>query len=69
MSLNYVKTVCEKLKEINKAGTSILLVEQNVKKTLQYVHRAYVFKIAEIAFEGPSQELLKSKTIERSFLG
>jgi len=67
LSPNYVNTVFEKLKEINKDGTTILLVEQNVKKALQYSNRAYVFKIGEIAFEGTGEELLKSNAIEKSF--
>jgi len=69
LSPNYVNTVFEKLKEINRDGTTILLVEQNVKKALQYANRAYVFKIGGIAFEGSGEELLKSKAIEKSFLG
>ena len=46
-------------KEINKAGTTILLVEQNVRKALEYADRAYVFKIGTIAFEGMGKELMK----------
>jgi len=69
LSPNYVKTVFEKLKEINREGTTILLVEQNVKKALEYADRAYVFKIGEIAFEGKGEDLMKSKAIEKSFLG
>lgn len=69
LSPNYVNTVFDKLKEINREGTTILLVEQNVKKALQYANRAYIFKIGEIAFEGNGEELLKSKAIEKSFLG
>lgn len=68
LSPNYVKIVFEKLKEINKDGRTILIVEQNVKKALQYANRAYVFKIGEIAFEGTAEELLKSKAIEKAFL-
>lgn len=69
LSPNYVKTVFEKLKEINREGTTILLVEQNVKKALEYANRAYVFKIGEIAFEGTAENLLKSKAIEKALLG
>ena len=50
-------------------STTILLVEQNVKKALEYANRAYIFKIGEIAFEGTAESLLKSKAIEKSFLG
>ncbi len=69
LSPNYVNSVFEKLNEINKNGTTILLVEQNVKKALEYANRAYVFKIGGIAFEGTGENLLKSKAIEKAFLG
>jgi len=67
LSPNYVKIVFEKLGEINMDGTTILLVEQNVKKAMQYANRAYVIRIGEIAFKGTGEELLTSKTIAESF--
>lgn len=69
LSPNYVKIVFEKLKQINKDDTTILLVEQNVRKALEYADRAYVFKIGEIAFEGTGESLLKSKVMEKALLG
>jgi branched-chain amino acid transport system ATP-binding protein len=68
LSPNYVKTVFEKLKEINKAGTTILLVEQNVRKALEYADRAYVFKIGTIALEGKAEELLQQNILEKTIL-
>ncbi|HIC90882.1 MAG TPA: hypothetical protein EYP21_02225 [Syntrophaceae bacterium] len=50
-SPNYVEAVFEKIREINKNGTSILLVEQNARMALEYADRGYVFKIGEIALE------------------
>jgi len=52
LSPNYVDAVFEKLVEINKDGTSILLVEQNAHKALEICHRAYMFEIGKIAAEG-----------------
>lgn len=69
LSPNYIKEVFKKLKEINENGTSILLVEQNVKMALKYSDRAYVFNIGKIAFEGRSDDLLKNEKIRKSFLG
>ena len=69
LSPNYLKIVFEKLKDINKDGTTILLVEQNVKKALEYANRAYVFKIGEIGFEGTSTDLLSKDTIKKALLG
>ena len=44
LSPNYVKAVFEKIKEINKNGTSNLLMEQNAKMALEYADRGYIFK-------------------------
>ena len=69
LSPNYVHQVFEKLKEINKNGTSILLVEQNANAALRYSDRAYVFGIGKIKMEGASSELLQNKEVRDSFLG
>lgn len=69
LSPNFVDEVFEKLKEINQAGTTILLVEQNARMALEYSHRAYVFKISEIAFEGRSDELIEKPEVKKTFLG
>jgi len=69
LSPNYVQLVFEKLKEINKNGTAILLVEQNARMALQYTDRAYVFELGQIAMEGPSKNLLENKKVRGSFLG
>lgn len=69
LSPNYVETVFEKLKEINKDGTTILLVEQNARMALEYADRAYVFKIGEIFLEDTGENLLRNDRIKKSFLG
>lgn len=68
LSPNYVETIFEKLKEINKDGTTVLLVEQNARMALEYAHRAYVFKIGEIFLEDTGENLLKNDEIRKSFL-
>jgi|Deesub1362B_J571_1020462.scaffolds.fasta_scaffold00486_6 branched-chain amino acid transport system ATP-binding protein len=69
LSPNYVEIVFEKIKEINENGTTILLVEQNARMALEYSHRAYVFKIGEIAFSDKTEVLLQNDQIKKSFLG
>jgi branched-chain amino acid transport system ATP-binding protein len=69
LSPNYVEAVFEKLVEINKDGTSILLVEQNVFKALQVCHRGYLFEIGSVVLEGEKQTLLKSEKIKEVLLG
>lgn len=69
LSPNYVEIIFDKLKEINRDGTTILLVEQNARMALEYANRAYVFKIGEILLEDTGQNLLKNDAIRKSFLG
>jgi len=69
LSPNYVEAIFEKLKEINKDGTTVLLVEQNARMALEYADRAYVFRIGEIFLEDTGQNLLKNDEIKKSFLG
>ncbi len=69
LSPNYVETVFEKIKEINREGTAILLVEQNVRMALEYADRGYLFKIGEIIFEDKAKNLLKNDEVKKSFLG
>ena len=60
LSPNYVDLVFEKLAEINKEGTAILVVEQNPLKALEICHRGYVFGIGKIIAEGERDNLLKN---------
>jgi branched-chain amino acid transport system ATP-binding protein len=69
LSPNYVDMVFEKLVEINKDGTSILLVEQNAFKALEICHRGYIFEIGKIAIEGERETLLNNEEIKRVLLG
>lgn len=69
LSPNYVDIVFEKIKEINRDGMAILLVEQNTRMALEYADRGYVFEIGKIAFEDNAQELLENDKIKKSFLG
>jgi len=69
LSPNYVETVFEKIKEINKDGTAILLVEQNVRIALEYADRGYVFEIGKIAFEDKAKNLLDNDNVKKSYFG
>ena len=69
LSPNFVELVFDKLREINSAGTSILLVEQNAVEGLKVSHRAYVFSIGEIVLTGTGKDLLEDKAVQESFLG
>ncbi len=61
--------VFETLKELNREGTTILLVEQNARLALQFAHRGYVLENGNLVLEGSSKELLENKDVKRAYLG
>ena len=59
----------EKIAEIHKMGTAILLVEQNVSRALSLVQRAYVLESGRVIMHGTSTELADSKEVQAAYLG
>jgi branched-chain amino acid transport system ATP-binding protein len=57
------------IKNLNERGISILMVEQNVRKTLQIVDRSYVLENGHIVMEGAGRDLLNDDLIKKAFLG
>ena len=57
------------LKEINKEGTTILLVEQNARLALQFAQRGYVLENGNLVLEGSSDELLEDPEVKKAYLG
>jgi branched-chain amino acid transport system ATP-binding protein len=64
-----VQIIFQVIREINKAGTTILLVEQNANMALQVAHRAYVIEVGKIRMEGPAAELAASDEVRKAYLG
>jgi branched-chain amino acid transport system ATP-binding protein len=64
-----VKLIFEVLAQINRDGTTILLVEQNVARALGLAHRGYVLENGRIALSGPRDALLASGHIKQAYLG
>jgi branched-chain amino acid transport system ATP-binding protein len=64
-----VKLIFDNLRRINAEGTTILLVEQNVRKALELSTRAYVLENGRIALSGSRESLLASAEIRRAYLG
>ena len=64
-----VEQIFEIIQEINKQGTTVLLVEQNAYLALQITHRCYVMETGEIAIEGTSSELLNDERVREAYLG
>ena len=55
--------------EINKRGTSILLVEQNARMALSLAHRGYVLETGNIVLHGKCKDLLNDERVKRAYLG
>ena len=64
-----VDQVFEIIKDINKDGTTILLVEQNAGKSLAISDRAYVLENGEIVLTGTGEELAASEMVKKAYLG
>ncbi len=57
------------IRDINNAGTSILLVEQNAQMALSIADRAYVLETGRVVLEGTGQELLHNEMVAEAYLG
>ena len=64
-----VKGIFDTIVEINKAGTTVLLVEQNAHMALSIADRAYVLETGSIVLEGNAKELLNDDKIRSAYLG
>lgn len=64
-----VKEIFNIIKEINQAGTTVLLVEQNASMALSIADRAYVIETGSIGISGTGEELSKSDEIIKAYLG
>jgi branched-chain amino acid transport system ATP-binding protein len=64
-----VQEVFRVIKEINTAGTTILLVEQNATMALAVSHRGYVMETGRIALQGDAKDLLQNPQVQNAYLG
>jgi branched-chain amino acid transport system ATP-binding protein len=64
-----VEEVFEKVIEINKQGTPILLIEQNARLALEVSDYAYILEQGKIKFEGKSKDLQNDERILQAYLG
>ncbi|WP_198083894.1 ATP-binding cassette domain-containing protein [Variovorax sp. E3] len=64
-----VQELFDLIKKLNDRGITILMVEQNVRKTLQIVDRSYVLENGHIVMEGTGKDLLNDESIRKAFLG
>ena len=64
-----VDSIFEKIQELNKLGTTILLVEQNARMALQIANRGYVLQTGEIVLSGSAKELQANEMVQKAYLG
>ncbi len=64
-----VQTIFRILREINAAGTTILLVEQNAHMALEIAHHGYVIEVGKIALRDSAANLAKSDEVRKAYLG
>ena len=64
-----VKEIFDIIKEVNKQGITVLLVEQNAKMALKVANRAYVLETGKIKLSGDAKELLKNDEVKKAYLG
>ena len=62
-------TMFKALREINREGTAILLVEQNARIALQFAQRGYVLENGNLVLQGRSEDLLTSPDVKKAYLG
>lgn len=64
----YVNEIFDIIDEIHKAGTTVLLVEQNAKKALSIADRAYVLETGKIVLSGKASDLLNDESVKKAYL-
>ncbi len=64
-----VTAMFEAIRQINRDGTTILLVEQNVFRALKLSHRGYILEDGRVVAEGASEDLLRNPQVRATYLG
>jgi len=64
-----VSDIFKKIEQLHEEDVAILLVEQNVKKSLEIADRGYVLKNGEIVIQGSNNELLQNSELQKAYLG
>lgn len=64
-----MRNVFESLKQINREGTTLLIVEQNARMALQFAGRGYVLENGRVVLEGEAEALLANPRVKRAYLG
>lgn len=66
---NLAQMILKKIKDINKTGVAILIVEQNAREALKLSNRGYILAMGENKFTGKSEDLLDNEEVGKLYLG
>ncbi len=64
-----MREIFEKIAALNRLGTTILLVEQNVHEALEYSHKVYILREGTVEFQGTPKQVLASDALKKAYLG
>jgi branched-chain amino acid transport system ATP-binding protein len=64
-----IAALFEQIQAINRAGTTILLIEQNARRALAIADRGYVMELGQIRYQGKGSDLLQDEQVQRAYLG
>jgi branched-chain amino acid transport system ATP-binding protein len=64
-----VREIFRIVQEINRTGTTILLVEQNARMALSIAHRAYVLETGRVVFSGAADQIAQMDAVKKAYLG
>ena len=65
----FIQEIFDIIQDIQKQGTTVLLIEQNAKKALSIADRGYVLETGKVALSGTGKELLASEEVKKAYLG
>ena len=65
----FIKEIFNIIQEIQKQGTTVLLIEQNAKMALSIASRGYVLETGSVVLSGTGKELLESEDVQKAYLG
>jgi branched-chain amino acid transport system ATP-binding protein len=63
------KAIFDTIREINQAGLTVVLVEQNARAALKLAHRGYVMEVGNIVLEDAAANLLSNPEVQNAYLG
>jgi branched-chain amino acid transport system ATP-binding protein len=69
LALVLVDLIFDTIQQINKEGTTILLVEQNALMALGIAHRGYVLQTGQIVLSDTAENLKQNPTVQKAYLG